>query len=113
VQHDFTTSADAADVAEQEVEQFISDVAPDLLSFTERNHSYPQWRNRIRMLMVADFSLIDTVTEDFDAIDLLFGFLGISTAFGVVMAASRSELEREARVHKHHPRGVRRARGRR
>ncbi len=110
VKHDFTTSEEAADVAEQEVEEFISDVAPDLLSFTERNQTYPQWRNRIRMLMVADFSLIDTVTEDLDAIDLMFGFLGITTAFGVVMAASRSELEREARVRRYHPRGVRRGR---
>lgn len=113
VEHGFTASEEAARVPEPEVREFIRDVAPELRSSAERNSSYREWRNRVRRLMLSDFSLIDTVTEDLNGIDLLFGFFGITTAFGVVIAASRTQLQREARVHKHHARGVRRARLRR
>lgn len=65
--------------------QFLSWVdasKPDVAAF----------RARLRADMLAQISFVDYLKEDFHVLDVLFAFLGVSTAFGMVKKAEQARM---------------------
>jgi hypothetical protein len=85
------------DYEDVSVVEFRESIAPHLIDLANRNPSFDVWRSDfVEMQVVAvneQVSVIEIVKEDLGAMDLLFAFLGVSTAFGLVMGATRKDEE--------------------
>ena len=63
-------------------------VLPQMRWFLDNKPTLEQWRANMVDAMQSHFTFLDYLKEDFKAIDLLFAFLGIATAFGMVSKAT-------------------------
>lgn len=91
VQHGFSEGLTVEDVSDQEVANFLAEIAPDLKDFAARQPSLEEWRDEFVAKFKEEISLVDVVVEDLGLFDLLFVFLGVSTAFGMVMRATQQD----------------------
>ena len=92
-EHNFTAGEGAGAIPEQDVREFVTGTAPQLRAFAAEGPSYGEWRDAVADSMMEEFSLLEAVSEGLSGVDALFAFFGITTAFGVVMARSRSDLQ--------------------
>ena len=74
------------DVAD--VKEFRADVVPELQWFLDTKPTLEQWRSRAVDSMMEHASFVDYLKADFQPADILFAFLGIATAFGMVSKAT-------------------------
>jgi len=86
-----------------EVKEFRADVVPELQWFLDTKPTLEQWRSRAVDSMMEHASFVEYLKEDFHPADILFAFLGIATAFGMVSKATMmhrmvvAQLQIEAR----------------
>jgi hypothetical protein len=92
VEHSYTAATSPEEVQDEELVTFRSTNAPNLLALHAGKTSYADWyTERVaesRKAFEEDFSIVQANLEELNAIDLLFAFLGVSTAFGIVRRAS-------------------------
>jgi len=74
-------------VPAEDLAGFKTDTAPLLAWMHASNPSLEQWRDRLVESLDTSIDL-EVMKSSFSAIDLLFAFLGISTAYGLVMRRS-------------------------
>ncbi len=77
--------------SDQDIANFRAYEVPEILAFSASEPSYEQWsargRERIEYAIAASGGTTGLVRQDLGPIDLLFLFLGLSTAFGLVSKA--------------------------
>ncbi len=92
VEHRYTAAESPEGVQEEELQAFLSSNAPDLRALHETPLSYEDWYAETtaesRQAFEEGFSIVQANVEELNAIDLLFVFLGVTTAFGIVRRAS-------------------------
>jgi hypothetical protein len=75
-------------VPQEEVMGFRQFGLPNMKEFLARNPPYGTWKSDMaeafRQEIKGEVSLFSAVTENLNAIDLIFAFLGVTTAFGMV-----------------------------
>lgn len=93
VSYRYTEADSPLGVNEDELEGFRAEVVPEIEAFLSEAPDRDEW--------AADFlrkseglSVIEVVTEDLSPVDLIFGFLGITTAFGIVNRSPRRKTTR-------------------
>lgn len=91
VERGYSAAKTAQEVTTGELTSFRIEIAPYLQSMAEAEPSIEEWREHELDEIRSQVSLVDAVVEDFHALDLLFAFLGISTAYGLVMGATRND----------------------
>ncbi len=85
ISHGFTESTTAQGIPAAELQAFKSDEAPRLREFHKAQPDYPTWRQQT-LDHAADvienrMPTARLVVQDLGPVDLLFGFLGIATAY--------------------------------
>lgn len=76
------------DLDVRDVQEFKSDVAPQLQWFLDNKPTQQQWIDHTVDSMMVHASFLDYLKNDFHPADILFAFLGIATAFGMVSKAT-------------------------
>ncbi|MFO1031598.1 MAG: hypothetical protein U1F60_10990 [Planctomycetota bacterium] len=61
---------------------------PQMQWFLENKPNLEQWRANMVDTMQSQYTFLEYLKEDFNPIDILFAFLGIATAFGMVSKAT-------------------------
>jgi hypothetical protein len=84
------------DITDEEVDDFRNDSIPMLETMAEEQPTFEAWRktdhaNAILDDMEASLDAGNLVFEDLNAIDLVFGFLGIATAFRIGSGGRKQE----------------------
>jgi hypothetical protein len=91
VEHRYTDAPEPARVDEVELADFDAWQRPVLVRFTTDPPTFEEWQERAiadaRASLSSELSLASAVVEDLGPIDLIFAFLAISTAFGLVQRA--------------------------
>lgn len=84
----------------QTAAEFAAETGPKLRQFHSQQPTLDQWRLQVGDEMRAEASFVDYLREDFHVLDLLFVFLGLSTAYGMVAKATELRLAaaRQARA---------------
>ncbi len=87
VSHGYTDESAAADVTTEELEDFRAHRIPLLTEMKSNPLPYDEWKEaqieRATGEILAELSVTQIVIDNLGFIDLLFGFLGIATAFKV------------------------------
>ncbi|MFH0943760.1 MAG: hypothetical protein V2A76_01065 [Planctomycetota bacterium] len=93
--HDYTDTETVDEVSDAEIKMFRAGQMPYLRQFEEEKPSFEAWRDRAyaswRESVEAEVSLLEGVKESIGMLDLLFAFLGVSTAYGLVMSATNRQ----------------------
>lgn len=88
-EHSYTAADSAASVSAEELQAFLSE--NNLRELHERQLSYEHWYTesvaRSRAAFDESFSVVQANIDELNGIDVLFVFLGVSTAFGIVRRA--------------------------
>jgi hypothetical protein len=82
----------------QTAAEFAAETGPKLRAFHSQQPTLEQWRQGIGDEIRAEASFVDYLREDFHVLDILFVFLGLSTAYGMVARATearRTAAQRE------------------
>jgi len=99
VEHAYFDAAVAEDIGQEDLALFHEHSAPFLVDFERERPSFELWRDQVdsesRAAFESEFSLTAAVFDEFNAIDLVFAFLAVSTAFGLVSRASGPRVEPE------------------
>ncbi len=98
ISHNYTGAEDPLGVSEEELSYFKAESVPMLSEFHSSPPAFESWsedqRAQLRRAIMDEVygdpeaGLIDMVMGDLAGMDLLFAFLGIATAFQLVMRAS-------------------------
>lgn len=89
VDHAWTNASSAEQVAGEELSFFRAETGPGLLAFHAASPSYDDWRaDEMERARVGLGDLLDDAVEGLNSIDLVFAFLGLATAWSMVMKAS-------------------------
>ena len=90
--HDFSTAAVPGGISTEEIEFFRAGQIPYFREFEHEKPSFETWRDvqyaSWRAGVEAEISLVEGVQQSLGMLDLLFAFLGVSTAYGLVMSAT-------------------------
>jgi len=86
--HGYSVDSDPLNVTEGEIEAFREFTIPQLGDITVGRLDHEQWRQNLieeyRGFLQEEGSIVTFVIDDLTGFDLLFAFLGVSTAFGLV-----------------------------
>ncbi|MEZ6103915.1 MAG: hypothetical protein R3E01_33665 [Pirellulaceae bacterium] len=88
IEHAFTDAADASQVTADELAVFRDVNVPQLEQFSRENPSYEQWAESdeakdLQQLIQSPMGIVECVKQTIGPIDLIFAFLGISTAYSL------------------------------
>ena len=78
--------------------EFRTFVVPHMRWFLDNEPTLEQWRGNMVEAAQSQFTFVDYLKADFKPIDLLFAFLGIATAFGMVSKATMTHRMAVAQV---------------
>jgi len=78
---DYSDSLDAAQVTDEEVEQFLEYSAPRLREIALNRPSFEEWREFSLSDSIKDLSTFDLMIDSLGWIDMLFFFFGVGTAY--------------------------------
>lgn len=78
-------------VTDEDVEIFHAEWAPELRAFNQRQPSFEQWQDDALAALGDEEAATSMVMDELSAIDLIFALLGVTTAFGLVMSATRRD----------------------
>lgn len=105
VSHGYTEAASAADVSFEERQGFREARAPLLLAMHEEQWSEDEWRENMVTIttgeILASYSWFDRIKDSLGLFDIIFIFLGVSTAFKIALEPGDDTGEREARAPLH------------
>jgi hypothetical protein len=97
VERGFTPAGSPAQVQPKEVQEFLSTTAPELRSMRSNPPSYETWYAHhvaeSRRAFEAEFSIVQANLDELSGFDLLWVFLGVSTAFGIVRRSGSEEAQ--------------------
>ncbi len=95
VTHGYTEAEHAADVTQEEIQAFEEHNVPDLIEFEREQPEYAHWRQQQKEdfteLVAQNFDSAEIAQSNLGAVDLLFGFFGIATAYRVGSSGRDSE----------------------
>jgi hypothetical protein len=95
VDHRYTPAEAPEQVEPQEVQEFLATTAQDLRSMRSQPPTYEEWYAaqvaESRRAFEADFSIVQANLDELNGFDLLWVFLGVSTAFGIVRRSGAEE----------------------
>lgn len=87
VQHEFTESKVAHLVSQTEIDEFREFTAPTLLEAANDPPSYEEWKDENRayfdLILQTELNTTSLIVENLGILDLVFGILGIVSAFRV------------------------------
>lgn len=102
VEHKYTEREVPENVTDEELDFFRTYSIPPINEFLAENPSYERWRDETSQAIRDDFgsevSLFSAVADNIDVIDLIFAFLGVSTAYGLVNRGRKQRPRRTRRV---------------
>ena len=85
--HDYSPATTADEVSDEELQWFMQEHMGRLVAFQESQPTYEEWRlqyeGAANSAFSAEMSAFDITIASLDATDLLFGALGIATAFQI------------------------------
>ncbi len=97
VEHGFTSAESPQRVQPKEVQEFLSTTAAELRSMRSNQPSYESWYAHhvaeSRRAFEAEFSIVQANLDQLSGFDLLWVFLGVSTAFGIVRRSGSEEAQ--------------------
>ncbi len=97
IEHAYVDFETPGEVTDEDVAGFRRHSAPTLEWLHAEQPSFAAWQDRyfenMRQTYEAEFSLASTVIDNLTAIDLIFAFLAVSTAFGMINRAGRDAGE--------------------
>ena len=97
VAHEYTGIPDPAAVPTADVEEFLASQAPFLRTFEATYPTYDSWKDTsaagVQEALWSDFSALEVTLADLSSYDLLWAFLGITTAYGMVPLRRRGGRE--------------------
>ena len=100
VDNDYMGSGDAGEIAPEDLAYFRSDSVPILEYFSAREPRFQEWQDEAfdeyRAEFEAEYSLASLVVDGLTPIDLIFAFLAVSTAYGMISRASDSKHDTDA-----------------
>ena len=95
IQRGYTAASRVEDVDAAELAEFEKQTVPDLRKFTATTPSYSEWAEEQTATFVvnarAEVSVMDAVKEGFGMLDIVFGLLGVVTAFRLGEGGAGSE----------------------
>jgi hypothetical protein len=95
VEHRYTPAGSPEEVQAQEVQEFLATTAVELRALSAKPTSFEDWyaaqSAEFRNSFEADFSIVQANIDELNGLDLLFAFLGVSTAFGIVRKAGEEQ----------------------
>jgi hypothetical protein len=89
VDHGFSEAGEAAEVSDAELAAFREVQEPALREFHAAQPGFEEWKEGLTGAMQDQVPVMDIVVENLQGMDLLFALLGLTTAFGIVMGATR------------------------
>jgi len=99
--HSYTEGNTPAEVTADEIAYFRAQTIPFLRGMASSQPTIEQWRDGAREEMRSMMPLMDFVKEDLSLFDFLWAFLGVSTAYGLLMKTTMQEamaIQRAARA---------------
>lgn len=95
IEHGYTPAESPAQIQPREVQEFLATTAVDLRSMRSSPSSYEDWYAaqvaESRRAFEAEFSIVQANLDELSGFDLLWVFLGVSTAFGIVRRSGTDE----------------------
>ena len=92
VTHDYTEATSADEVTPEELADFNQHAVPRLWRMHEEQPTYEQWRDaevdRVVAMMMEEAPIAQFVVEDIGLFDVIFGLLGVVTAYRLGMGFS-------------------------
>ena len=100
IEHYYSGADSLSQVQPEELKTFLSNDAPKLRKLHSNKLSFEDWYAQCeadsREAFEETFSVVQANIDELDAIDLVFVFLGVSTAFGMVRRADAQAAEEAA-----------------
>jgi hypothetical protein len=97
VEHEFTTVKDAQKVTAEDLEDFKTNQVPHLRWMASEKPSFEAWqadrKKQITDMLGENLSLSKVVMKSLGPIDLIFGLLGIATAYRLGFGKGEAETE--------------------
>jgi len=91
---DYSESLDAAQVTDEEVEQFLEYSAPRLRDIALNRPSFEEWREYNLSDTIKELSTFDLMIDSLGWIDMLFFLFGVATAYRLASQGKRSAPSR-------------------
>ncbi len=94
VSHQYTEASEASGVTEDELADFRESSVPILRDMKENNPPFEEWQSKridpAAEAVLSELSITKAVIDDLGLIDIVFGLLGVATAYRVGSGTAKS-----------------------